>query len=70
MKIERGAEQNGLRLSVIIQSLDVDTHSKMCDTAEDFSRLLDELCATTRNYVAEVFPSKELRDAREKEQEK
>lgn len=43
MKIERGVEAAGLRLRIILQSDTVESHSAMCDNAEFFTRLVDEL---------------------------
>jgi hypothetical protein len=43
MILEVGIHTRGLRLRLILQSQDVDTHSRVCDNADFFGRLLEQL---------------------------
>jgi hypothetical protein len=62
MKIERGLHTSDLRINVILQSEDVDTHSEMTKNQDAFEGFADDLMAQARMLLRKVIlKSKDVR---------
>lgn len=55
MKIEKGVHAGGMRLRLVLESEDTETHSQMGDRVEVFEELADDLAATARSRVTTLW---------------
>lgn len=60
MRLERGAHERGIRVSVILQSEDVIAHGAMTDNPELFKALADALSEEVRRVLQDHFPPVEI----------
>lgn len=61
MYIERGIESKGIRIKLILQSADVETHSDMSSNHEVFEQFADDLRVEAQKMlepIAEAVPRK------------
>lgn len=56
MVIERGVHTRGLRLRLMLQSQDVESHAEMTDKLRFFNTLMDDISTTARLAIKDGLP--------------
>jgi hypothetical protein len=56
MVIERGVHTRGLRLRLMLQSTDVESHAEMTDKSRYFKKLMDDIADTMRTTIRDTLP--------------